>query len=75
MSSRSSSDRVVPELAACPSSPDASVYEVVLGWDPTAVPADWRSARHRYFTLNWIRGAFTWIAFGRFLAAGYAYVT
>ena len=24
-------------------------YAVILGWDPEAVPADWRVARARYF--------------------------
>ena len=48
---------------------------MILGWDPAAVPADWRTARHRYFTLNWIRGACTWAAFALFLAAGYAYLS
>jgi hypothetical protein len=48
-------------------------YDVILGWDPAAVPADWRLNRRRYFTLNWVRGAFTWAAFAVFLAAAYAY--
>ena len=49
-------------------------YDVILGWDPTALPADWQVARHRYFTLNWVRAAFTWTAFALFLAANYAYL-
>jgi hypothetical protein len=44
-------------------------YEVILGWDPAALPADWRSIRHRYFALNWVRGLFTWVAFALFVAA------
>lgn len=50
-------------------------YDVILGWDPAAVPADWRTTRHRYFTLNWVRGAFTWAAFALFLAAAYSYLS
>jgi hypothetical protein len=46
-------------------------YEVILGWDPARPPADWTAARHRYFTLNWVRAGFTWVAFALFLAATY----
>lgn len=44
-------------------------YRVILSWDPAALPADWESIRHRYFTLNWVRGLFTWVAFVAFIAA------
>ena len=44
-------------------------YDVILGWDPDALPADWTRASGRYFALNWIRAAATWTAFGLFLAA------
>ena len=47
-------------------------YDVILGWDPAAVPADWLAVRRRYFTLNWVRAVFTWVAFALFLAAAYA---
>src|ERR1051326_1578947 len=30
-------------------------YRIILSWDPTAVPGDWRIARDRYFRLNWIQ--------------------
>ena len=50
-------------------------YDVILGWDPAAVPANWRAVQSRYFALNWIRGALTWTAFGLFLAATYTYLT
>jgi hypothetical protein len=50
-------------------------YEVILAWDPAAVPADWRNARRRYFALNWLRAVLTWAAFGLFLAAAYARLT
>jgi hypothetical protein len=40
---------------------------------PDAVPADWLAVRRRYFTLNWVRAMFTWVAFALFLAAAYAY--
>jgi hypothetical protein len=49
-------------------------YDVILGWDPDAVPGDWVAVRKRYFTLNWVRGAFTWVAFALFLAAAYAHL-
>jgi hypothetical protein len=46
-------------------------YDVILSWDPAAVPADWRAVRRRWLALNWIRGALTWTAFALFLAAAY----
>lgn len=48
-------------------------YDVILGWDPDAPPANWRAVQAKYFRLNWIRGAFTWVAFALFLAGAYAY--
>ena len=50
-------------------------YDVILGWDPDAVPADWRDARRRWLTHNWIRATLTWTAFALFLAAGYTHLT
>jgi hypothetical protein len=50
-------------------------YDVILGWDPSHVPADWLVARRRYFALNWLRAGITWAAFGCFLAAAYLHVT
>jgi hypothetical protein len=44
-------------------------YDVMLGWDPNAMPGDWEATRRRYFSLDWIRAAATWTAFGLFLAA------
>jgi hypothetical protein len=44
-------------------------YDVMLAWDPEAMPAGWEAGRGRYFTLNWIRALATWGAFGLFLAA------
>jgi len=41
----------------------------MLAWDPDAMPADWRAVRSRYFALNWVRAAATWVAFGMFLTA------
>jgi len=49
-------------------------YDVILGWDPEAVPADWQAVRRRYFTLNWVRAVFTWVAFALFLAASYVHL-
>ena len=44
-------------------------YDVMLAWDPDALPDDWRAAQAYYFSLNWIRALITWAAFGLFLAA------
>jgi hypothetical protein len=44
-------------------------YDVMLAWDPTAMPADWEAKRRRYLALNWVRAATTWTAFALFLAA------
>ncbi|MCO8274867.1 hypothetical protein M1L60_30160 [Actinoplanes sp. TRM 88003] len=45
------------------------LYDVILGWDPSSVPANWQEVRRRYFALNWIRAVLTWAAFALFLAA------
>jgi len=50
-------------------------YDVILGWDPEHLPADWEAARDRWIALNWIRAAITWVAFALFLAASYAHLT
>jgi hypothetical protein len=44
-------------------------YDVMLAWDPDTMPADWRAVRSRYFALNWVRAAATWVAFAMFLSA------
>lgn len=44
-------------------------YDVLLAWDPEAMPADWEAGRRRYLALNWVRAAATWTAFALFLAA------
>ena len=44
-------------------------YNLILAWDPEALPADWESGRQRYFTINWIQLAVTWAAFALFLSA------
>jgi hypothetical protein len=44
-------------------------YDVMLAWDPDAMPDGWEATRRRYFALDWIRAAATWMAFGLFLAA------
>jgi hypothetical protein len=38
-------------------------YNVILAWDPEAMPADWEAGRRRYFTINWIQLVVTWAAF------------
>jgi len=44
-------------------------YDVILAWDPEAMPADWKAGRQHYFTINWIQFATTWTAFALFLVA------
>jgi hypothetical protein len=44
-------------------------YDVMLAWDPGAMPPDWEANRRRYFALDWIRALATWTAFALFLAA------
>jgi hypothetical protein len=44
-------------------------YDVMLAWDPEAMPADWEAGSRRYFTLNWVRVLATWAALALFLAA------
>ena len=44
-------------------------YNLILAWDPEALPADWEAGRQRYFTINWIQLAVTWSAFALFLLA------
>lgn len=44
-------------------------YDVILAWDPEAMPADWEAGRQRYFTINWIQFATTRTAFVLFLVA------
>ena len=46
------------------------LYDVMLAWDPDAMPAEWETAgRKRYFAINWIQLVATWAAFGLFLVA------
>jgi hypothetical protein len=44
-------------------------YDVMLAWNPEAMPVDWEAGRGRYFTLNWVRAVATWGAFAIFLTA------
>ena len=44
-------------------------YNLILSWDPEAMPADWEAGRRRYFTINWIQMVATWAAFVLFLVA------
>jgi hypothetical protein len=45
------------------------LYDVMLAWDPEAMPQEWGAGRRRYFAINWIQAAATWTVFGLFLAA------
>ena len=44
-------------------------YKVMLAWDPEAMPPDWEAGRRKYFTINWIQMATTWVALALFLIA------
>jgi hypothetical protein len=44
-------------------------YDVILAWDPEAMPEDWEAGRRHYFTINWIQFATTWTALALFLVA------
>jgi hypothetical protein len=44
-------------------------YNLILAWDPDALPADWEAGRRRYFTINGIQLAVTWSAFALFVVA------
>jgi hypothetical protein len=50
-------------------------YDVILSWDPQAVPDDWVTARARWLRLNWIRTALTLVALALFVAATYLHLT
>lgn len=45
------------------------LYDVMLAWDPEAMPTAWRAGRRRYFSINWIQATATWTVFALFLAA------
>jgi hypothetical protein len=44
-------------------------YKLILGWDPDAMPADWEAGRQRYFLINWLQLATTWVVFILLLVA------
>jgi uncharacterized membrane protein len=44
-------------------------YDVILAWDPEAMPEDWEAGRRRYFKINWIQFATTWTVLALFLVA------
>lgn len=48
------------------------LYDVMLAWDPEAMPTDWVSGRRRYFAINWIQAGATWTVFALFLGALFA---
>jgi hypothetical protein len=45
------------------------IYNMILAWNPDAMPADWEAGRRRYFAINWIQLAVTWAAFALFIVA------
>lgn len=45
------------------------LYDVMLAWDPEAMPTEWAAGRRRYFAINWIQAAATWTVFALFLVA------
>jgi hypothetical protein len=44
-------------------------YNLILAWNPEALPANWEAGRRRYFTINLIQLVVTWAAFALFLGA------
>ncbi|GAA2214405.1 hypothetical protein GCM10009850_098700 [Nonomuraea monospora] len=50
-------------------------YDVILSWDPDALPNDWQQAQRRWIRLNWTRAALTWTAFALFVLATHAHLT
>ena len=50
-------------------------YDVMLSWEPEAVPDDWRVARARWLRANWLRAGLTWLALACFLLAWYLPLT
>jgi hypothetical protein len=44
-------------------------YDVMISWDPDALPADWDAGRRKYFRINWIQAVSTWSVFVLFLSA------
>jgi hypothetical protein len=50
-------------------------YDVMLSWEPEAVPDDWRVARACWLRANWVRAALTWLALACFLFAWYLHLT
>lgn len=44
-------------------------YDVILGWDPDALPPDWEAGRRHYFAINWAQFGTTWTALVLFLLA------
>lgn len=45
------------------------LYDVMLAWDPEAMPTEWETGRRNYFAINWIQTAATWTVFALFLTA------
>ncbi|MEV0379944.1 hypothetical protein [Nonomuraea sp. NPDC050643] len=50
-------------------------YDVILSWNPDAMPDDWQAAQRLWTRLNWIRAALTWLAFAPFVLATHAHLT
>jgi hypothetical protein len=44
-------------------------YNLMLAWDPEAMPADWEKGRHTYFTINVIQLVVTWVGFALYIGA------
>jgi len=44
-------------------------YNVMLAWDPAAMPSDWEAGRDKYFAINWLQMVTTWSAFALFMGA------
>jgi hypothetical protein len=44
-------------------------YNVILAWDPGAMPADWEAGRRTYFTINALQLVVTWVVLALLLVA------
>ena len=43
-------------------------HEVMLAWEPEAMPPNWQAGPEKYFTNNWIQLVTTWSACALLLA-------
>ena len=44
-------------------------YNMILAWDPEAMPTDWEAGRQRYFHDQLVQLVVTWVVFALLLIA------